>query len=403
MSQHAVLAPSKAVRWMICTGGVAACAGITEDPSIYADEGTAAHAVASAWLKGEPSVDPLAALKTFYATESDYIDAINYIDSYVLAIRNAAEGKILLVEQHMDMERWTSEVGGKGTADAIIIDLPNRTIEVWDLKFGVGHVVWAAKNPQTMLYGLGALDMIEMIYGRIDKIKMVIFQPRRDHVDSETVIRAELLEFGKESYKAGEFALSLVGQPKEVYEQHLHPTPEGCLFCPIAGICVARQKQVRDSAFEKFTIVESGQIKYVTNPVDGPDWQTEEELDLIADWVAARRDYIYAQMRSGITNPNWKLILSRGGNRKFTDEDKVVKLLKSLKMKKEQIYEQHLIPLTKIEKLVPKGKWPVFEALIDRTPGQPMAVSVKHKKAAWDPKSSVDKFENVEEGLDAFK
>lgn len=402
MSQHAVLAPSKAVRWMPCAGSIAACTGIPEDTSIYADEGSAAHAVASARLKGESNVANLAALKNFYKTESEYYDAINYIESYVLAILNAAEGKILLVEQHLDVERWTSEIGGKGTADAIIIDLPNRTIEVWDLKFGVGHVVFAAKNSQTMLYALGALDMVEMVYGQIPTIKMVIFQPRRDHVDSDTITREELLAFGKESHAAGMLALSLVGLPKAHYEQYLHPTPEGCLFCPIAGTCPARQKQVQDTVFDKFTVVESGKIQYVTHPVDGPEWQTEEELDLIADWVSARKDYIYAQLRSGVENPNWKLILSRGGNRKFTDEAKVIKLLKSLKMKKEQIFEQTLIPLTKIEKLVPKGKWPVFEALIARTPGQPIAVSVKNTKPAWESKSNVDKFEN-EEGLDAFK
>jgi hypothetical protein len=386
---------------MTCAGSVAACVGIEQESSIYADEGTAAHAVASALLKGEVCTEVLAKFKTFFQLETDYIEALNYVDSYVLAIRNAAEGKILLVEQSLPMEKWTSESGATGTADAIIVDLKTMTIEVWDLKFGQGNVVWATGNPQTRLYALGALDLVEMIYGKVSSVKLMIFQPRRDHADYEVLTREELLEFGKKSYAAGVFALSI---PIHECEKYLVPSAEGCLFCPKAPTCSARAKQVQDSVFESFTVVEPGKLQAITKPVNSIDWQTDEELTLIEDWCKARREYIYAQLRSGAVNSEWKLTLGRQGHRKFTDEARVVKLLKSLKFKKEQIFEQSLISLTKIEKLVPKPKWPVFEALISRNPAQPIAVSSADPRPAYDPKMTADQFENVEEvNLDAFR
>lgn len=400
---HSVLAPSKAARWMTCAGSVPACRDIPETSSIYADEGTAAHAVAAAMLKGEICADKLAALRTFYDKEVDYYDAINMIDSYVLAIRNAAEGKILLVEQHMNIEKYTSEKGGSGTADAIIIDLNELSIEVWDLKFGQGHVVWAADNPQTMLYVLGALDMVEFAYGPMKQIKMAIFQPKRDHVDTQIVTREQLLEFGRRAYAAGDWALSMLNKPREVWEQDLHPSPEACLFCPFAGQCPARAKQVQDTLFQEFVIVEPGKQQALLKPLNSADWETDETLSMISDWVSARREFISDQLRAGVKNPNWKLVASRGGNRKINDEAKVVKLLKSLKFKKEQIFESKLIPVTKLEKLVPAAKWPVFEQLISRAAKYPVAVSVKDKKPEWTPESIVaTEFENVED-MSAFK
>src|SRR5258708_39760077 len=48
---HALLAPSSAERWMTCIGSVAMEANSPEITTIYSDEGTAAHALASMCLK----------------------------------------------------------------------------------------------------------------------------------------------------------------------------------------------------------------------------------------------------------------------------------------------------------------------------------------------------------------
>lgn len=48
---HAELSPSSAARWMTCPGSVAACRGIPDKGSSYADEGTAAHHIAAECLE----------------------------------------------------------------------------------------------------------------------------------------------------------------------------------------------------------------------------------------------------------------------------------------------------------------------------------------------------------------
>src|SRR5260221_236075 len=48
---HALLSPSSAERWMLCIGSVAMEAKSSEVTTIYSDEGTAAHALASMCLK----------------------------------------------------------------------------------------------------------------------------------------------------------------------------------------------------------------------------------------------------------------------------------------------------------------------------------------------------------------
>lgn len=391
MSQHAVLSPSKASRWINCPGSIALCADIPNTTSVYADEGTAAHAVAAARLNSLPAV----------AASPEISD---YIDVYVEAVRNAAGGKTLYIEQHLNIERWTSEKGGKGTADAVIVNHDKSEIEVWDLKFGMGHVVYAENNEQLMLYALGALELAEMVYDEFKTIKLVICQPRRDHLSEHTMSRVELLAFGEKARAAGEIALDWAANDyKTDIMGYLSPSESACLFCPAKATCPALADLVQTTVFEEFSTVEyDGAVKTSTKPIEAGDVPTAGTLNLISDWVKAKEARIDSQLRSGVDMPGWKLVLGKKGNRKFTDLLKVAKLLKSLKFKKDQIYETSLIPLTKIEKLVPKPKWPVFEKLITQSDPQPISVAASDKRPAWSPSVTAESFSNEEVDYSAF-
>lgn len=390
MSQHALLSPSKAERWINCPGSIAFCRDIPSTSSPYADEGTAAHAVAAAWL-GD-SISPAANQKTH-----------DYIKVYTDAVRNAAEGKVLLVEQSVDIGNWTGEKGGKGTADAIIVDLANAMIEVWDLKFGMGHLVDAERNPQLMLYALGALDLVEALYGPMQKVKMVICQPRRDHTDSCTMSRDDLRTFGKEAREAGSVALGCL---KDVEEGRgggipLNPSEKACLWCPAKATCPALAKLVQETIFEEFSVADPSAPR-VVKPIDNGEVPSKATLTLCSDWITAKLDWIDAGLRAGQERIGWKLVLGKKGNRKWTDEAEVERLLKSLKLKKAQTHEEKMLPLTKIEKLIPKPKWPVFEKFISQSDAQPIAVDAADKREAWSAKLDAEAFENEEEKYNAF-
>lgn len=396
MSLHAVLSPSKADRWIDCPGSVALCADIEDSSSSYADEGTAAHAVAAARLKGIPG--PAAA----------DVETSDYIAVYCNAIRNAAEGKILLVEVGLNLEKWTTEEGGKGTADAIIIDLEAAAIEVDDLKFGAGHIVDAPDNKQLMLYGLGALDLVEMCYGPVKTIKLVIHQPRRDHISEVVMSREELVKFGALAQRQGAVALQLLADKEKLitvgglstfgFLEALSAKPKACLWCPAKATCPELLKTIQGAVFEEFATCEAGQTtakSLKVKPIAVGSIPSADMLDLIRQYANAAEAFIDERLKAGDALAGWKLVLGKKGNRKFKDLALVEKLLKKLKFKKPQIYETSLIPLTKIEKLVPKDRWKLFEVLIEQTPGQTQAAPESDSRPAYKP---------VEIGaFDAFK
>ena len=51
MSQHALLSPSSAHRWLACPASVAASAGLQDTPSEHAVVGTVAHDIAACALE----------------------------------------------------------------------------------------------------------------------------------------------------------------------------------------------------------------------------------------------------------------------------------------------------------------------------------------------------------------
>lgn len=358
---------------------------VKDTGSVYADEGTAAHAVSAARLLGVPG--PAAA----------DVETSDYINVYTSAVRRAAEGKILLVEQHLNIERWTSEKGGKGTSDALIIDLDAGELEVWDLKFGAGHVVFAEDNEQLMLYALGALDVVETVYGEMQRIKLVICQPRRDHISEHVITRDDLIAFGAKAREAGNIAMGLLrdhNEPDVNVADWLHPSEKACLWCPVKATCPALEAMVQANVFDEFEVLDDGGVKAIVKSTSDETIPSDGVLTMIEQYVAAKRAWINERLKNRIPTPGWKLVQGKRGNRRWKDETKVEELLKRMKFKKSQTHEESLIPLTKIEKLVPKEKWPLFEVLITQPDGQPVAVPESDKRPEYTTAT--------EEDFDAF-
>ena len=116
----------------------------------------------------------------------DYLD---YIKATALGLPAAPH---VAIEKQVNLSKYIPD--GFGTADCIL--LQGDLIHVINLKYGKGVPVSAERNPQMMLYALGAYEAYKILYP-IKRIKMTIAQPRLDNFSEWECSLSELLEFGK--------------------------------------------------------------------------------------------------------------------------------------------------------------------------------------------------------------
>lgn len=184
MIDHAILSASGAHRWSVCTPSARLEEKFPKKSSEYAEEGTAAHALAelvARYYLGELSEmdyenrrDELAK-GTYYNAEMQ--ECANDYGRLVLktfkAAQERSEDAFVELEARVDFSRYVKD--GFGTGDCIIV--ADKTLEIIDFKYGKGVRVEAAGNPQMKLYAIGALLKYNTLFD-IDTVRMTIFQPR---------------------------------------------------------------------------------------------------------------------------------------------------------------------------------------------------------------------------------
>lgn len=175
MSDHALLSPSGATRWMACPPSARLEEFFEDSGSDFAREGTLDHALGELGLKvflnsvGEDlikaeeylreekalKIDPM-----YNATMQDYVDEyVAYVIAEYEKIKTEDNGAVIFIERKLDLRMYIPE--SFGTGDAIIIS-KNR-LKIIDLKYGQGVRVSCEKNKQMMLYGLGAFKDFEFM------------------------------------------------------------------------------------------------------------------------------------------------------------------------------------------------------------------------------------------------
>ena len=178
---HAVLSASSAHRWLFCTPSARLEQEFGDTSSEAAAEGTAAHALAEHKLKR-------ALKRRSRRPSSDYDsdEMEEHTDSYVaFVLEHLTEAKrscpdpAVLIEQRLDLSGYAPE--SFGTADCVIAG--EGTLHVIDFKYGTGVLVEAERNPQMMLYALGALRLFDALY-TINTVAVSIYQPRRENVST---------------------------------------------------------------------------------------------------------------------------------------------------------------------------------------------------------------------------
>lgn len=369
-SNHALLSPSSAKRWLSCPASIALSAGLPEPPeSPYAAEGTLAHAVAESKLRmlsGE--ITPAqheAQMKELRKSEywcGEMDEATDfYADTVMERLAASGEDAELMVEQQLDLNAWAPE--SFGTSDAVIIG--GSTIEVIDLKYGKGVKVDAPGNPQLRLYALGAAALFGDIY-EFDTARYTIIQPRLSHISTEEIPLEDLLRWGE---------TEVAPRAKEAFEGSERVScGDWCRWCPVSVRCRALAEYNLAVAKDEFK---------------NPALLTDEEIGEILgragelkSWVDTVQAWTLDQALKGKHFDGWKLVEGRSV-RQFADTLKVAETLKAAGYDEAMLYERKLYGITALEKLVGKKKLTeTLGELIVKPAGKPVLVPESDKREA---------------------
>lgn len=366
--KHALLSASGSARWLHCTASAEAEKNFPpEKESAYAAEGTVAHALAEAKLYadilGRDESDTIAKLKggPYYDSDMDryttgYAEYVAELLAEAIAEDPLAQ---LLPEARVDFSRYVP--GGFGTSDALI--LSSKRLTVVDLKYGRGVPVSAKGNSQLALYALGAYDAYSFLYSP-PMVRLVIYQPRIDHIEQEDISLQTLIDWGTE-YVAPRAKAAMEGSGEFDPGDH-------CRWCRARIRCRARAEKLRALAVKDFC-----------DPALLSDAEMMEVLalsDTLSKWAADVYGWAQAQAESGKKIKGYKLVAGMR-RRKIADEDGLLTALRRHKLKLDDIAPRKLESIGKLEKLIGKEKFKDWAAdYIELPEARPILVPESDKR-----------------------
>lgn len=389
MSTHAKLSPSGAERWMECPGSVALEAGQPNESSAFADEGTAAHEMAQLVLEsGSADADKYVGRKAENEFEMTG-EMSEHVMTYVNSIRDYAKGNELMVEQRLSIEHLTGELGAKGTSDVVILT-PDE-LQVHDLKYGRGIQKDAEQNPQLLIYALAAIHEFEML-GDFKRVRLVIHQPRLNHLSEWTCTIAELMVFAetvKRSAQRCQAAVVYFDTNKELHEKYLNPGEDQCRFCKAKATCPQLRSMVLSTMTDTFVDVTEPIAPVVAEAIERKVDNTLlanllGAVDLIESWCKAIRGKADSELRAGQDVPGYKLVQGCKGARAWSNETEAETVMKSMRLKVDEMYPMKLISPTKAEDLLKEKPkcWKRIAPFITQSEGGLTVAPVSDKRPA---------------------
>lgn len=358
---HALLSPSSAHKWMVCTPSAKFEARYPDKESVYEAEGTKAHALCARLLILASRA------MTLYAAEKIIDYWLSKLDeSFDEEMKEAARGYAMFVltdyferkekvgearlevEVLLDLGEFIPE--GFGTSDAVIIS--GNTLHVIDFKYGKGVRVEAENNPQMLIYAVGAYSFYNAIYD-VDEVLTSIYQPRINNISTASMTGAELMAFAENLKGIAEKASK--GKGEFVPGDH-------CRFCRARQHCKAL----------------AGWAEELRSNLDANELQPHDiqmillRSDAIKSWLSAVEDYALESAMAGNAIPGFKIVEGRSV-RKYSDENKVAEVLESNGFM--DIWKKSLKTITEMEKMITKKTFAtLLSGLIIKPSGKPTLV-----------------------------
>ena len=358
--QHCLLGGSSAERWINCPPSARLTEDMEDVTSVYAEEGSNAHALAEYKLNRAIGNNIKYPKLTIFNKEMDeYTDSyVSFVLEQIEALKEEDNGNApyVMVEHQVSYDKWVND--GFGTIDLMAVT--NKTLHIIDFKYGLGVKVDATENSQLKIYSLGAIQELECLYD-FEKIILTIYQPRIGNVSTWEITKADLLKWGKEVLRP---AAELADKGKGLFR-----SGPWCKFCKARAICKERSKVALDILNQEFR-----------NPNLLSDIEIEEVLlkaDEISSYLNDIKDFAVAKALEGKKWINFKLVEGRSA-RKFTDEGSVINVLKDNNINP---YDTKLRSITDIEKELGKAKFKsLLEQYVNKPKGKPTLVLRSDKR-----------------------
>lgn len=401
----------------LCPGKPVMEQGKPDNGNAYSREGTAAHAVLERCLRDNIKASTM--LGQVIDVEGHPIEVddemVDHIQWCADEIRDHAGSGFVLAETRVNYARdiGVAENEGWGTADAIV--LRGDVLMVFDLKYGRGVEV-DADCDQMKLYALGALDVLSEM-GEADSVREVqmgILQPRIRRsasvyamgVDNLRKWAADVAWNAVEQRQlAVEFKHATPVEPDMWNAEYLHPNEKSCKFCKAKATCPALRNEVTNTVFDSRPATPEDfddELHHQPQEDDDAAWLAAclAKVDLIEDWCKAVRAEAERRLLAGEEVPGYKLVQGKKGNRQWSDEKSAEQMLKTFRVKLEQMYDMKLISPTSAEKLakaevIGKRQWPKLLELITQSAGKPHVAPASDPRPALEVKPVVDDFENL--------
>lgn len=338
---HALLSPSAAHRWLVCTPSARMESYLPDQTSTHALEGSEAHSLAECILKD------------LELPEHD-TEMLKYVTTYTDYVREFPG--TLFVETLINLGDIVPRAFG--TSDAYIVH--GTEIHVFDLKYGIGLKVSARNNPQLMLYAEGLRTMLYMT-NSITKVHLHIVQPRLDHIstasyDIDTDWHERIQHFRDKAMQA------YTGSGDIVPGDH-------CQFCKAKYSCPKILEQADSLITESRT--EHNVEKLV---------EIYEQSAHLVKWLNGIEQHLLNLALSGEGVPGYKAVEGQS-RRRISDEMGVARSLRDNGFSEDQFTKVQLVGVTELEKLLGKKRFSdLLGEFVERPKGKPVLAKSEDKR-----------------------
>jgi len=345
----------------------------------FSVEGTKAHKVVECLFKGE-KLPP-------YADASMQKHGAAFVD-YCHSLRATASTP------------WKSELkvdlfympGRSGYVDWCSIA---ETIHIVDYKYGQGVSVSAFENLQMAIYARSAVKQLGKIPKDDAPVHLHIDQPRvrqGERRSTWSLTWGELVQFTDDR---------VLGPAKDILtpsaKRKFSPGEKTCQFCPASTFCTARASWLLDD-----TPLEP-LIKGEEPVLEKPEIVAEEHLAKIiarsgeiSKWLNKVEEYAMQMAAFGKALPGTKIVQSKGGHRKWGDEQSVKEAMAKV-LKREDFIAEKLITPKQAEEFefdFSKEQWAALLKMIVKPEGKPILVGIDDPRPEYKITNPVDVFDD---------